>query len=62
MEDDLEPRRKRQEIVLGEDLATLSIEELGERISACESEIAKIRNAIDEKQRSEATASTFFRS
>ncbi|NND49405.1 MAG: DUF1192 domain-containing protein [Rhizobiales bacterium] len=62
MEDDLEPGRKRQEIVLGEDLATLSIDELNDRISACESEIARIRNAIDEKQRSQAAASTFFRS
>lgn len=61
MEDDLEPHLKRQEIVLGQDLTTLSIEELSERISSCESEIARIRDAIDEKQRSQAAAATFFR-
>ena len=62
MEDDLEPQRKRQEIVLGQDLAMMSIEELGERIAACESEISRIRTIIAEKEKSQATAATFFRS
>jgi len=62
MDDELESRRRAAAVVLGEDLATLSIEELGERISACESEIARIRAIIAEKQRTQAAAETFFRS
>jgi uncharacterized small protein (DUF1192 family) len=61
MDDELESRRRAAAVVLGEDLATFSIEELAERISACESEIARIRAIIAEKQKSQAAADTFFR-
>ena len=61
MEDDQESQRKRPEIVLGQDLEMMSIEELGDRITACESEISRIRALIDKKQQSQAAADTFFK-
>jgi uncharacterized small protein (DUF1192 family) len=61
VEDDLEPRRAPAKMVLGGDLSALSIDELTERISACESEIARLRAAIAEKRKSQATAADFFR-
>ena len=60
--DDLEQPRKPAGIVLGEDLSTLSIEELEARISACESEIDRLRAALAAKRHSQAAADNFFRS
>lgn len=46
---------------LGEDLSTLSIEELADRMRALRAEIARIEAAIAEKRRSRETAAGFFK-
>ncbi len=46
---------------VGEDLDALSIEELQDRITAYESEIARLRQMIDEKHRVKNDADAFFR-
>lgn len=48
-------------IVIGGDLSTLSVEELAERITLLEREIARIREILDGKQSSRARADTFFK-
>ncbi len=48
-------------IVIGEDLAMISIEELEKRIALLESEIARIRAEIDIKHSSRAAADEFFK-
>jgi len=62
--DDLEPRRRRGEALLAlarEDLSLLGIEELRERISALEAEIARIREQLEKKQGSLSAAEALFR-
>lgn len=62
--DDLEPRRRRGEALLAlarEDLSLLGIEELRERISALETEIARIRDQLERKQGSLSAAEALFR-
>lgn len=62
--DDLEPRRRRGEALLAlarEDLSLLGIEELRERISALEIEIARIRDQLEKKQGSLSAAEALFR-
>ena len=62
--DDLEPRRRRGEALLAlarEDLSLLGIEELRERISALETEIARIRDQLEKKQGSLSAAEALFR-
>ncbi|MGE3831115.1 MAG: DUF1192 domain-containing protein [Parvibaculaceae bacterium] len=59
--DDLVPKKK-PEIVIGEDLALLSVSELEHRIHLLESEIARIRQTVAGKQSSKAAADAFFRS
>jgi uncharacterized small protein (DUF1192 family) len=46
---------------LGEDLSSLSIEELDERIDLLEREIRRLREARDSKENTRAAASAFFR-
>jgi uncharacterized small protein (DUF1192 family) len=46
---------------LGEDLSSLSIEELDERITVLEREIGRLREARDSKENTRAAASAFFR-
>ena len=58
--DDDQPRRKRGHD-LGEDLATLSLEELANRISLLRAEIARIEEAIRSKQASASAADAFFK-
>ena len=61
--DDLEPRRRRGEALLAlarEDLSLLGIEELRERISALETEIARIRDQLEKKQGSLSAAEALF--
>ena len=55
------PKRRIAEYAVGEDLDALSIEELQERITAYESEIARLRQMIDEKHRVKTDADAFFR-
>ncbi|GMV62273.1 MAG: hypothetical protein AMXMBFR74_14420 [Parvibaculum sp.] len=62
--DDLEPRRRRGEALQAlarEDLSLLGIEELRERISALEIEIARIRDQLEKKQGSLSAAEALFR-
>ena len=47
---------------LGQDLATLSVAELEERIELLEREIERLREATARKEASRAAASAFFRS
>ena len=58
--DDLRPIKK-PEIVIGEDLALLSVAELEHRVHLLESEIVRIRETISGKQSSKAAAEGFFR-
>jgi uncharacterized small protein (DUF1192 family) len=57
-----EPRpKKHPEIILGEPLDLLSIAELAQRISDLESEIARARQAINQKQAGKAAADAVFK-
>jgi uncharacterized small protein (DUF1192 family) len=46
---------------LGQDLTTLSIEELDERVAVLEAEIARLKEARASKEASRDAASAFFR-
>lgn len=59
--DELLPRKKATEFVLGGDLSTMSEHELAERIAALESEIGRCREAIRERQSTKAAADSVFR-
>jgi uncharacterized small protein (DUF1192 family) len=58
---DEEPPKRKTELVIGEDLATLSIDELGERIEILKAEIARIEEAIAAKRESLGVADSFFK-
>lgn len=59
--EELLPRKKMPEIVLGQDLSTMSEHELVARISALEEEIARSREAIKARQSTKTAADAFFR-
>ncbi|HEY5337697.1 MAG TPA: DUF1192 domain-containing protein [Rhizomicrobium sp.] len=59
--DELLPKKKKPEIVLGEDIAFLSEHELTARIAALEAEIVRSREAIVSRLSSKAAADSFFR-
>jgi uncharacterized small protein (DUF1192 family) len=61
MDLDEERQLKRPEIVIGEDLAKLSVEELDRRISVLNEEIVRYRTAIAEKQKSRDAANSVFK-
>ena len=46
---------------VGQDLSMLSIDEIDERISVLEREIARLREARSNKEESRAAASAFFK-
>ncbi len=46
---------------VGEDLATLSLEELAERIAILKAEIARLEAAANAKRASASAAQTFFK-
>jgi|GEM_PF-1650686 len=48
--------------VLKEDLASASIEELGERVTALEGEITRVKALIAAKKDSQQAAESFFKS
>lgn len=61
---DLEPRQRRGEALAAlarEDLSLLGIEELNERISALEAEIARIRYQLEKKRGSLSAAEALFK-
>ncbi|MEX0839508.1 MAG: DUF1192 domain-containing protein [Parvibaculum sp.] len=62
--DDLEPRKRRDEALAAlarEDLSLLGIEELEERITALEGEIARIRDQLVKKHGSLSAAEALFK-
>lgn len=57
-----EPKPKAAKaITVGEDLKTLSIAELGERIAALAAEIERIKTELQAKQAHEAAAAALFK-
>ena len=62
--DDLEPRKRRDEALAAlakEDLSLLGIEELEERITVLEGEIARIRDQLVKKRGSLSAAEALFK-
>ena len=54
--------KKKPDIVVGENLELMSVAELEHRVTVLESEIARVKAAIAQKQASKSAADTFFRS
>jgi uncharacterized small protein (DUF1192 family) len=59
--DELEPRKPKLDIVLGEDLSALSAHELEKRITALEAEIARAKNALLSRAATKNAADAFFK-
>lgn len=59
--DDLQPRKKLPEIVLGEDISVLSAHELEARIARLDEEIARCRLAIQSRHATRSAAEGFFK-
>ena len=59
--DDLEPRKKLPDVVLGQDISTLSAHELEKRIARLEEEIVRCRVAIGERNATKSAAESFFK-
>ena len=59
--DEIQPRAKPREIVLGQDLSSLSEYELSARIENLEAEIARCREAIVARKATRAAASAAFK-
>jgi uncharacterized small protein (DUF1192 family) len=59
--EDLLPRKKPAEIVLGQDLSAMSEFELSGRIMALEAEIARCREAIGARKSTKSAADAFFK-
>jgi uncharacterized small protein (DUF1192 family) len=59
--DDLPLKKKHTEIILGQDLSTLSEFELGARIMEMETEIARCREAIGARRATKDAATAFFK-
>jgi uncharacterized small protein (DUF1192 family) len=59
--EDLQPRKKLPDIVLGEDIGALSAHELEARIARLEDEIARCREAIKSRHATKSAAENFFR-
>lgn len=57
----LPKKKKKLEIVLGEDLSEMSEHELVARIAALETEVLRSREAIAARQSSKSAADSFFR-
>ena len=58
---DDDPPKKKKAHELGEDLTTLSLDELAERIGLLKSEIERIEAAIRAKRASADVAASFFK-
>lgn len=56
-----EPRKKQPDIVLGEDISTLSAHELEKRIARLDEEIARCRSAIAARHATRNAAESFFK-
>jgi len=60
-EDELAPRKKPPQYLLGEDLSAMSEHELESRILAFENEIARCREAIASRRATRSAADRFFK-
>ena len=58
---DDEPRKKAPAHEIGQDLSLLSINELRDRISQLEAEVARLKADIDAKGATKAAAEAFFK-
>ena len=61
MFDDEDRAKPRPDLVIGEDLDAISIEELEKRITLLEAEISRLRTEIVSKQGTRASAENFFK-
>jgi uncharacterized small protein (DUF1192 family) len=59
--EELLPRKKQPDIVLGEDIAAMSAHELEKRIAALESEIVRCRDAIVQRNATKSAAAAVFK-
>lgn len=59
--EELLPRKKAPEVVLGQDLSAMSEFELNARINALEAEIVRCREAIGARQATKSAADSFFK-
>ena len=59
--DDLEPRKKLPDILLGQDISALSAHELEKRIARLEEEIARCNAAIKARHATKNAAESFFK-
>jgi uncharacterized small protein (DUF1192 family) len=59
--DDIQPRKKLPDIVLGEDISALSAHELEQRIARLETEIARCRQDIAARYATKSAAENFFK-
>lgn len=59
--DEEPPRKKKAPHIIGEELATLSLDELAERIAVLRAEIVRIEEAVRSKQASADVAASFFK-
>ena len=59
--DELQPRKKLPDIVLGEEIAALSAHELESRIARLEEEIVRCKAAIAARHATRSAAEGFFR-
>jgi uncharacterized small protein (DUF1192 family) len=60
LEDDDRPKKKLVHEI-GQDLALLSLEELGDRIALLNDEVARLRAAMEKKRASRSAADQFFK-
>ncbi len=59
--EELLPRKKQPDIVLGEDISAMSAHELENRIAALERDIARCREAIVARNATKSAADAFFK-
>lgn len=59
--EELQPKKKLPDIVLGQDLSAISEHELAARIAALEAEISRCREAIAARQATKKAADVFFK-
>ena len=59
--EELLPRKKAPDIILGEDLSAMSAHELEHRIGRLETEIARCREAIVARNATKSAADAFFK-
>jgi uncharacterized small protein (DUF1192 family) len=59
--DELLPKKKAPDIVLGEDLSAMSAHELEARIAALETEISRCREAIVARRATKSAADSVFK-